>query len=159
MAAYEEEQIEFSILALVRDPLPDLVQQLAVNVRSLEIINERLMTHDERDDDSHPQTKMSVDVLQDTVLGPDASLGLTRTMIDDAVVSEELTQEQSLAVLTKGQEGHAKAQVALRSRVREEQQTRNADEDHATGRRYDYGPAVRTWLRSLARKQQLAELL
>ncbi|KAK5790500.1 hypothetical protein VI817_007787 [Penicillium citrinum] len=159
MAAYEEEQIEFSILALVRDPLPELIQQLAVNVRRLEIINEHLMTHDGRDDDSHAQARMSVDTLEDTVLGPDASLGLTRTMIDKAVVPEELSREQSLTVLTKRQEETAKAQVALRSRVREEQQTRNADEDHATGRRYDYGPAVRTWLRSLARKQQLAELL
>ncbi|KAI2816460.1 hypothetical protein CBS63078_6224 [Aspergillus niger] len=42
MEAYEEDQIEFSILSVARDPLPELVDQLATNVKSLEIIQERL---------------------------------------------------------------------------------------------------------------------
>lgn len=152
MAAYEEEQIEFSILGLVRDPLPDLMKELAINVRSLEVINDRLMT-------SGGDADESFEGMQETVLGPEPSLGLTRAMIDEAIIPEGLSEERSLSSLITGRESLGKAQTGLRQRVREEQQSQNADDDHATGRRYDYGPAVRTWLRCLARKQQLAELL
>lgn len=156
MAAYEEDQIEFSILGVVQDPLPSLIQQLATNVRRLEIINDHLM--------SHPGTNASLHktVLDETVLGPDASFGLTRAGIDAAVISESIQGECrafSIEQLQQHQRALGDGQRELRIRIREEQQTQRADKDHATGRRYDYGPAVRTWLQFLARKQVLAELL
>ncbi|KAF3403790.1 Ubiquitin carboxyl-terminal hydrolase isozyme L5 [Penicillium rolfsii] len=157
MAAYEEDQIEFSILGLVRDPLPDLVQQLAVNVRSLEMIHERLL--------SEGDTTAAATIItgfEATVLGPEPSLALTRTMIDAAEIPEETVKEYQSCASSQLHEHRQKlsqAQVELRCRVREEQQSQRADDDHATGRRYDYGPAVRTWLQFLARKQVLAELL
>ena len=153
MAAYEEDQIEFSILGLVQDPLPELLQRLAVNVRSLEILHARLMSPE----DQGP-ADMTLTELQETVLGPDPSYGLTRADIDAAIVSEIDPLESTLQ-LQQRQQGLRAAQRELRARIREEQQLRRADEDHATGRRYDYGPAVRTWLRFLARRQLLAELL
>ncbi|KAJ5633012.1 hypothetical protein N7490_009351 [Penicillium lividum] len=149
MAAYEEDQIEFSILGVVRDPLPDLVRQLAVNVRSLEMLNARLTS---------PAIPLLSDPtlfeLKETVLGPDPTYGLSRANIDAAVISEIAYPE-----LAPELQRLREAQCELRARIREEQQSQRADEDHATGRRYDYGPAVRTWLRFLARKQKLAELL
>ena len=151
MAAYEEDQIEFSILGLVRDPLPDLIQQLAANVRRLEILNERLLSHSE----------MGAE-LNETVLGPDASYGLGRADIDAAVIPESDQAEYQASTIEQLQQHQGalqERQRELRARIREEQQAQRADEDHATGRRYDYGPAVRTWLRFLARKQLLAELL
>ncbi|KAJ5110752.1 hypothetical protein N7532_001287 [Penicillium argentinense] len=161
MAAYEQEQIEFSILGLVRDPLPDLQQELAINIRSLEIITDRLT--------NHPSPLVSHLAEQATTLketessfGPDTSLGLTRAMIDAALAPDNsLSQyrEASLPALIQHQETLRSAQRDLRLRLREEQQMQQADDEHAKGRRYDYGPAVRTWLRCLARKQQLAELL
>ena len=151
MAAYEEDQIEFSILGLVRDPLPDLIQQLAANVRRLEILNERLLSHSE----------MGAE-LNEAVLGPDASYGLGRADIDAAVIPESDQAEYQASTIEQLQQHQGalqERQRELRARIREEQQAQRADEDHATGRRYDYGPAVRTWLRFLARKQLLAELL
>lgn len=165
MAAYEEEQIEFSILGLVRDPLPGLIQELAVNIRSLEVINERLMisgaaaASTDAGVDSSMETSQSLEALQETLLGPDPFFGLTRAMIDEAVIPEALSEEGSPSSLIEKREELREAQTALRGRVREEQEAQDADDDHATGRRYDYGPAIRTWLRCLARKQELAELL
>lgn len=155
MAAYAEGDIEFSILGLVRDPLPDLIQQLASNVRSLEIINERFMS--QQDPAAKPQA-----TLTETVLGPEPSLALTRADIDAAVIGETMQAEYrgcSPTRLAQHQQELSQAQLELRGRIREEQQAHRADEDYATGRRYDYGPAIRTWLRFLARKQLLAELL
>lgn len=158
MYAYAEENIEFSILGLVRDPLPDLIQQLAVNVRSLEILNERLMSLE----DGAPETEATLLALKETVLGPDPSLALTRADIDAAVVPDAIQAESQNSLseqLRQRQRGLTTAQRELRGRIREQQQTQRADEDHATGRRYDYGPAIRTWLRFLARRQLIAELL
>ncbi|KAJ5937463.1 hypothetical protein N7454_004763 [Penicillium verhagenii] len=140
MAAYEEDQIEFSILGVVRDPLRDLIRQLAINVRSLQMLNARLTSP------------------RNTVLGPDLSYGLGREEIDAAVVPEMTSSEASPGFAAELEELR-EAQGELRIRIREEQQSQRIDEDHAKGRRYDYGPALRTWLRFLARKQVLAELV
>ncbi|EPS26569.1 hypothetical protein PDE_01506 [Penicillium oxalicum 114-2] len=154
MAAYEEDHIEFSILGLVRDPLPDLVQKLAVNVRSLELIHAHLP----------PVTEGTTapSYLEGTVLGPDASLGLTRVVLDAATVPEATRiayQDSSESQLDTQRQALCETQTELCARVREEQQSQRADDDYATGRRFDYGPAVRTWLQFLARKQVLADLL
>jgi ubiquitin carboxyl-terminal hydrolase L5 len=157
MAAYTEDSIEFSILGVVRDPLSDLIQQLAVNVRSLEVINERLLSQGE----GSPEREANLEALKETVLGPEPALGLTRADIEAAVVPDSIQdcQDSSSEQLRQHQQELSQAQIGLRGRIREQQQAQRADEDHATGRRYDYGPAIRTWLRFLARKQLLAELL
>jgi len=152
MAAYEEDQIEFSILGLVHDPLPNLVSDLAVNVRTLEVLNERATT-----------LCSSTDALSlnETVLGPDPSLSLTKEEIDAVVISPETLnnyQTCSESQLQEYQQTINNRQRELRSRIREEQQSHRSDDEYAAGRRYDYGPAVRWWLRLLARKQELQEL-
>ncbi|EKV16751.1 Ubiquitin Carboxy-terminal hydrolase 37 [Penicillium digitatum PHI26] len=152
MAAYEEEEIEFSILGLVRDPLPDLINDLAVNVRKLEILNQRVTSLCQSSDTL---------VLDETVLGPDASLSLTREAIDAAAIPQETLDDYQTCSEKKLQEYQqtiCRNQQGLRARIREEQQSHRSDDEYAAGRRFDYGPAVRTWLRRLAQKQQLQEL-
>ncbi|CRL20109.1 Peptidase C12, ubiquitin carboxyl-terminal hydrolase 1 [Penicillium camemberti] len=152
MAAYEEEEIEFSILGLVRDPLPDLIHDVAVNVRTLEILNERAMSLCPSSDTL---------ALDETVLGPDPSLSLTREDIDAAVIPPETLDDYQTCSDEKLQEYQqtiSRRQRGLRARIREEQQSHRSDDEYATGRRFDYGPAVRTWLRRLAQKQQLQDL-
>lgn len=155
MAAYTEDSIEFSILGVVRDPLSDLVQQLAVNVRSLEIIHDRLLARE----DGALERAANFEALNETAIGPEASLGLTRADIEAAITSEGIQICQDPEQLRQYQQELSQAQVGLRGRIQEQQQAQREDEDHATGRRYDYGPAIRMWLRFLARKQLLAELL
>lgn len=149
MAAYEEDQIEFSILGLVKDPLTDLVQRLAVNVKSLEMIKGRLK--------QVPELESILSEPNDTVTGPDLSFELTRTAIDLAI-SPAIT-DHSNKQLQQDWQKLSDDQRQLSIRIREEQQLHRADEDHATGRRYDYGPAIQTWLQFLARKQKLEDLL
>ncbi|CAG8241613.1 unnamed protein product [Penicillium salamii] len=149
MAAYEEDQIEFSILGLVRDPLPDLVTELAVNVKGLEVLHERA------------PTLQSEALMGDTVLGPDPSLALTRASIDAAVIPADVLNVYRTcpeSQLSEHQQTAHRLQGELRARIREEQQSRRSDDEYAAGRRYDYGPAVRWWLRLLARKQELQAL-
>lgn len=155
MAAYEEDQIEFSILGLVRDPLPELLDQLAVNVRCLEILNQCILSQTEEEAPGPP-----LDVLQETILGPDSSLPLTREDIDTADVSVQAREYDSCsaAQLQQAQQQLSDAQRGLRASIQEEKQSQWADADYAAGRRFDYAPAVRTWLRCLARKQLIQEL-
>lgn len=150
MTAYEEDQIEFSILGLVRDPLPDLVKQLAVNVKCLEILRQQIALQEEPNpaEDTPP-------ILPETVLGPDLSLSLTQTDIDEAMVAgPALAEYQTYSAVRcrQLQQELSDAQRELRASIREEVQAQRADDDYATGRGFDYGPAVRTWLRCLARK-------
>ncbi|KAJ5395438.1 uncharacterized protein N7487_009741 [Penicillium crustosum] len=152
MAAYEEEEIEFSILGLVRDPLPDLIHDLAVNVRTLEILNERATALCPSSDTL---------ALDEIILGPDPSLSLTREDIDAAVIPQVTLDDYQTCSdekLREYQQMISRVQRGLRARIREEQQSHRSDDEYAAGRRFDYGPAVRTWLRRLAQKQQLQEL-
>jgi ubiquitin carboxyl-terminal hydrolase L5 len=152
MAAYEEDQIEFSILGLVHDPLPNLVRELATNVRTMEVLNERAM---------NLCSSTNTFSLDGTVLGPDASLSLTKEEIDAVVIPPKTLNEYrtcSESQLREYQQTTDNQQRELRSRIREEQQSHWSDDEYAAGRRYDYGPAVRLWLRLLARKQQLQQI-
>lgn len=153
MAGYEEDQIEFSILGVVRDPLLDLIDKLAVNVKCLEMVNGRLGTNAETS--SEP-------AFENAVLGPDSSFDLTREAIDNAKISadeEEMYQACSIDELVQHRQKLSIAQQELRAAIREEQQSHRADDDYATGRRYDYGPAVRCWIQFLARKRVIENLL
>ncbi|KAL4894350.1 ubiquitin carboxyl-terminal hydrolase [Aspergillus ambiguus] len=158
MAEYEEGQIEFSILSLARDPLPGLVDQLARNVRSLETLNEHIASLNE----PGANQGFADPLLDSTLLGPDDSYELTRDQIDHAIVPPEevhVYQQCSVEEAIQTRLQLASSQKPLRISIREEQQSRRADEDYAAGRRFDYGPAVRTWVRFLARKRRIEELV
>ena len=155
MAAYEEEEIEFSILGLVRDPLTDLINDLAVNVRTLEILNKRASSLCSLSD------TLDLHESDETVLGPDPSLSLTREEIDVAVIPQEALDDYQTCSDEKLHEYRQKIsrrQRELRLRIREEQLSHRSDYDYAAGRRFDYGLAIRTWLRLLAQKEQLQEM-
>lgn len=154
MAEYEEGRIEFSILSLSKDPLVDSIDQLAINVRSLVMVNQRLsaLNHDLGLCGEHG---FADPLPENTLLGPDASYALTREAIDEARIPEaRLEQYRSCGPpeLFQHREQLSAAQGALRAAIRDEQQSNQADDDYAAGRRYDYGPAIRAWVRLLARK-------
>lgn len=154
MAAYAEGDIEFSILGLVRDPLPDLIQQLAGNVRCLKCVRERLASLQDPALRTEAYSQVENTVLQ--------SLGLKEADINTAVISESMLTEfrdSSPMELRRFEHELSDAQRELLGRALEEKQAQQADDDYSTGRRYDYGPAIRAWLRSLARKQVLDDLL
>jgi len=158
MEEYEEDQIEFSILSLGRDPLLGLTEKLAVNVKSLGLVNKRLGST------TNSETA-AADGEDNTILGPDASLSLTREAIDHAEIpanQKEAYECCSPEELNQFQRKLSEEQQDLRAAIRLEQESEHADDDYAAGRRYNYqgyGPAVAKWLRFLARKKYLEDQL
>ncbi|KAE8414692.1 ubiquitin carboxyl-terminal hydrolase [Aspergillus pseudocaelatus] len=159
MTEYEEDQIEFSILSLVRDPLVDLIGKLAVNIKCLEMLNQRLTT--QASAVAHPELPLASSILENTILGPDKSFDMTRESIDQAIVPVVLERYNLLSTqeIVEFKQKLCNEQQVLRAAIRDEQQTQRADDDYAAGRRYDYGPAIRTWLRFLARKGVVESLI
>src|SRR5467141_2151306 len=71
MTEYEEGQIEFSVLSLVRDPILDITRELALNVKCLETVNRQL-------DEGIATSDHTFANLPDVILGPALDLGLTQ---------------------------------------------------------------------------------
>ena len=160
MAEYEEGQIEFAILSLVKDPLLTLVASLAENVRCLRALSARL-------GDIKPgwkgfEAEGVGSKVEGTLLGPDPSYDLSEDAINQAFIpsAAELKFRDLAAVdlLAYWQE-LASGQAGVRKSIKEEQQSIRSDEERAASRRHDYGPMVQAWVRMLARKQALRPLL
>lgn len=151
MAEYEDNQIEFSVLSVAKDPLIEHVAQLNANFKSLRLLNRNLSPEQGRIPDDG------------TVLGPDTMCGSTETDIDQTQVEpfvQNLLEpaKNSNEELERLKNNLIEAQMSIRASILEEQQLHEADEQYAAGRRHDYSPAVLTWLRLLARKEMVAEL-
>ncbi|EAW09149.1 ubiquitin C-terminal hydrolase 37 [Aspergillus clavatus NRRL 1] len=162
MAEYEEDQIEFSILSVAKDPLVEFEERLAANVKCLELVNQRLASskaEEAKKIDSVPSSAAAL--LENTIIGPDPSFNLTRDRIDGAIIPpdvERLYGQASLEEMRRYQYQLGSEQQELRASMREEQQSHRSDDDYAVGRRFDYGPAVRAWVRLLARKKLIESL-
>lgn len=159
MLDYEEGQIEFSILSLVRDPIHSLTEKLAVNVKCLQIVNDCL--HSSRRASTR-EASLSDVVDSDTVLGPDESLNLSEDVIEQAAIpvdQREMFQTWSPEQLLEHEQKLSISQKELRTEIRDEQQSRLADEEYALRRRFDYGPAVRSWLLFLQQKKIIGALI
>ncbi|PGH16085.1 hypothetical protein AJ80_05300 [Polytolypa hystricis UAMH7299] len=150
MTEYEEDQIEFSILSVAKDPIIDLTANLAGNVKSLlaiDTVSDGTANSDPPDDA--------------TIYAPDLSLNLTLQALNDTIVSEDNMMSYRSATpdeLAAHRERLVRQQAELRAAIKEEQQSRRADDEYAAARKHDYGPAVNTWVRLLARKG-LVEIL
>ncbi|KAL4951338.1 ubiquitin carboxyl-terminal hydrolase [Aspergillus filifer] len=153
MAAYAEDQIEFSILSLARDPLPGLVGQLASNIRQLQSVSKSMQ------ETTGAEPRATASLPENTLLGPDISYEVTQEAIEGRRVSGDDNPHCSADDLTKRTIDLATAQQVLRGKIRDHQQSQRADEEYAAGRRFDYGPAIRTWLRLLARKQVIEDMV
>lgn len=160
MARYEEGQIEFSILSLVREPLSELTLSLAQNVKSLNLLSERLDVLQADGKDFAANGKGQPADL--TVVGPEPELGLTQQMIDQSsylsFVEESISSDVP-SVLIELQQKLLTAQAGLRASIKEEQQAIFSDQERATSRRFDYGPAIHEIIHLLSRKQMIESLL
>lgn len=155
MEGYEEDQIEFSILSLARDPLPGLVNELAVNIKQLQKIERAIASHERENTGARPAV-----MAENTLLEPDVSYEVTEKSLNEAAVpAGEEYSEYSTDELEQHCRDLSRLQLGLRATIREEQQLQRADDDYAAGRRYDYEPAIRSWLRFLARKRFIEDLI
>jgi ubiquitin carboxyl-terminal hydrolase L5 len=154
MTAYEEDQIEFSVLSLVRDPLKDYTEQLVRNVRGLQSIRHRLNESQLEDIKAVLGTPDFDGVLLDT----DPALGLTEECLmgieapETGISGNDDNLPQEYVRLVNSQQG-------IKRLILEEMQLRRDEEAFAEGRRHDCSSAVEFWARALSSKGVVKDLL
>lgn len=163
MAKYEEGQIEFAILGLVKEPLSGFVSTLARNVKSLAELTKRLdsLKPDWRD---FIESSVNVDrvLTENLVTGPDAIYELTQELIEQSQLAQSLEDVVLHDVAADLMDCHQKLvleQTGLRASIIEEQQSIRSDQERAASRRHDYSPAVEALVDILARKGVLKDMV
>ncbi|KAI5280225.1 hypothetical protein KEM52_004175, partial [Ascosphaera acerosa] len=158
MAEYDEEEIEFAILSLARDPLITLARQLAANIKSIAALDARLGP---AADDARRQDRED-----GTLTAPDAACGVTQEMLDAQDVPAQVREQTAAATtaapapdLLELRAELAAEQKTLRAAIAEEQRAQRADEEYTALRRHDYRPPVEKWLRVLAQKGCIEQLV
>ncbi|KAK2747270.1 hypothetical protein FQN57_002168 [Myotisia sp. PD_48] len=155
MAEYTEDQIEFSILSLSKDPMDTHISNLASNVKSIRALNHQGPCSGV----SSPATKNSHVCLDDGILdGPDPTYGLTQEILDNTVVPEDVVlrcKTGDAEGLAEDKQRISNQQKTLRLAIKEEQQARAAEKEYVDSRVFDYEPAVRRWVQILAQKKML----
>ena len=152
MAEYEEGQIEFSILSLVRDPLLDLILKLAENVKSLIVVAlylEGAASRNALEDD-----RRGCEV-EGTLTSADSTYGLKSEAIDQANVSSKVDLAMQSRVLSDVLDCRREllhSQATLRASIRDEYEAKHMEDQKANARRYDYGPLALKLAQVLARK-------
>jgi ubiquitin carboxyl-terminal hydrolase L5 len=157
MAQYEEGQIQFSLMAVVQDPVIEDRRMLAQNVLSLQKIELRL---NEVSQDWCSYT--SPDSEDSVLFGASESYGLTDEMIAKAAMTENLGQQLRSSCadsLLKVRQELMTNQAGCRAQVRDSQQAETRDAEMSTHRRHDYGSFVKDWMQALADNGALKSLL
>lgn len=162
MAQYEEGQIEFSILGLVKEPLAALISALARNVRSLAVVTKRLDSLKPDWRDFIEYSAIDHVLTESVVTGPDSIYELTHELIERSQLPqslEDVVRHDIAADILECWQKLVLEQSRLRISILEEQQSNRSDQERATSRRYEYGPAVEAMVEILARKAVLKDMV
>jgi len=157
MADLETGQIEFNMLAVVRDPVVEHRANLAYNIKLLHAIEDRLTS-------INANWKALLSASNDGAHVSSASdpLGLTTTMIEESQLSaadeDNLIAKQRITHLLEWRDRTIKDQAPLHAIVRDEVQSLYEDESKASDRRNDYGSIIQAWLNMLAENEKLRGL-
>ena len=158
MAEYEEGQIEFSILSLVKAPLAGLVSDLAQNVKTLSALSAQVQAV------TGSSGMMPIDLSaeqfcfepESVIYKADPVFGLTQDMINQAEIttaSEHAIQSEDMTSMAKIWTEMTAAQAGIRSSILEEQESDKLDQERADSRRFDYGAPLHNVIRILAKKR------
>ena len=145
MAEYEEDQIEFALLGLVKDPLIQLQQALHDNVCALEMIDDRHSATTDGANDLELPNAFEQNMLQESCITPE--------------LKERLAQATSPNLLTQLRSELENEQLSLKSAVKDEKQALGRDVVKASQRRHDYTLVIRSWLEMLIDKGELKTLI
>ncbi len=158
MAQYEEGQIEFAILSLVRDPLLEMIPALAENVKAINALSTRLdVVKPGWKDFIDSSTNGQIAGTDSLISNPNLSYGLTQEMLDQAEPSQaviDLCHGDVASDILGHREQLITTQAGLRMSIREEIQSNQSDEDRAASRTCDYGARMQNFVRKLRVKQQ-----
>ena len=162
MAQYEEGQIEFAILSLVRDPLLEMIPALAANVKAINALSTRL-------DAVKPAWKGFIDpstssenVGKNTFIDrSNLTYGLTQEILDQAEPSQavmDLCHGNVAPDILRHREQLIATQIDLRTSIGEEMQSNRLDEEKTAARTCDYGARIKNFVRTMkVKKQSLRE--
>ena len=155
MSEYEEGQIEFAILSLVRDPLLDLLPALATNIRGIQALAAHLDGITAKKEKDELTGHQEVPMNDDTLTGPDLNIGLTQDAIEQAQAPSSIESalgSHVVSTIRLCQQELCVAQIRLRALIRDECEAKHSDEEKANARRHDYGPLALKLAQILARK-------
>ncbi|KAL9026997.1 MAG: hypothetical protein Q9196_004422 [Gyalolechia fulgens] len=163
MAQYEEGQIEFAIMGVVREPLAALVAALAENVKSINVLVQRLgQVKPDWEDFLSESTGNSKAASHETIVGPCEQYQLYADTIDRAELSPELQrrlESDGVIELLTAREEFAAAQVGLRASIRDETKAFRTDNERAASRRNDKGLLAKGLLQVLDRMDKLKSIM
>lgn len=163
MAEYEEGQIEFGILSLVRDPLLDLVPSLAESLNISQEITARLYKlRPDREDFDTAASNGEALLQQATLTASAKEHSLPSGAVDRAIIPERLRQhlaEATIGDLEVLRQELLTAQAGMRRSIEEELESRRSDNERAASRRHDFGSVLQAWMRMLACKSMVKPLL
>ena len=143
---YEQDEIRFTLLAIVKKPLTTLQSQLSTNAKLVGLI--------ERSLDSLDANWKSA-LLEDTV---NTEVRTDSTDVDQAMVAD-IASELEVARLVDRRAKLAQEQDTLRFKIREELEKLETYTTYATRKQHDYSPFIRKMLGFLADKQSLQQYL
>lgn len=149
MALLIGEDISFNVLAMTKDPLLIVREELAVNINSLYTTDGAL---DWRRVPKEPQLGTPQAGSQ-ILLGPSETFSISRDFLQKAGMPDCFKdQSQSTAPdgLLASRKSLISSQVSLRNAYREEEKAQHAERSRAEARRREYGPLVAKWVRYLA---------
>lgn len=151
-----ENHLEFSLLALVKDPYATAVHRLAYNIKFHAAIEARLgvVTEDWR---------AFADELKDEfIAGLDEIYRITDSILERTEITDtdkaRLERYDEADGLLQLRRKNAQEQERLRVTLVAEKPSVEQDEEKAKDRRNDYGPLIQRWLMMLADNGKLREL-
>ncbi|KAL8963400.1 MAG: hypothetical protein Q9193_000334 [Seirophora villosa] len=155
MAQYEEGQIEFAILALVKEPLAQLVPDLAQNIKSIISFSERLsQVNPDWEDFVHDVTEKDSETGHSML----SSLCVEYERLHEGINQAELPptvqmqlKNENVQELLAGRQELVTAQAGLRASIRDEAQTIRMENERAARRRHDKGLLAKGLLQVLGR--------
>ncbi|KAL9590922.1 MAG: hypothetical protein Q9203_000292 [Teloschistes exilis] len=153
MAQYGDDQIEFAVLALVKEPLSTLVTSLAQNVKSIRSVMRRLDCVKADLKDPLPET-LDIATEKATILGPSDQYYLDQLAIDRSkpcdTITIQIESEKVPDLVSLGQE-LVSVQAGLRVSIMDEARAIQADDERAANRRNDKGLLAKGLLHVLER--------
>jgi len=143
---YEQDEIRFTLLAIVKKPLTILQSQLSTNMKLAGLIERRL--------DSLGVNWKST--LSEASINPEVQTDVTD--LDQAMVTD-IESELDVARLVDRRAKLIQEQDTLRFKMREEQEKLETYTTYATRKQHDYSPFIRKMLGFLVDKHSLQQYL
>ncbi|KAI9752795.1 MAG: hypothetical protein M4579_005470 [Chaenotheca gracillima] len=155
MQVYDQESIQFALLAVTPDPTTKIEQALESTFLTIQRVHERL---DLLDDTwkQHPLQYShynELDVRNGIEENPEAKKHAKISPADVERLSTDSTED-----LFAFRKELLVSQADLVKQLKDEIASHATDEAQAEGRQYDYNPAIKTWMTMLAENGTLQEL-